>query len=138
LTQKEINDLREKLQQLQDKRTAARAAPAAGASAEARPVFTDEDEKLLIETRTKLANRPNRQANPALADTVSLEVTLAPNAAAGEREMRVRTTGGLSNPFLFHIGSLPEFTRPVVTSTMNPPSRPNAPAGAPRRPLPAD
>src|SRR4051812_22039680 len=109
LTQKEINDLRDKLQQLQEKRTAARAPAVAGTTAETRPLFTDDEEKTLVDIRTKLANRPNRQANPALAETVTLEVSLAADAPPGDRELRLRANGGLSNPFLFVVGQLAEF-----------------------------
>jgi hypothetical protein len=117
-TQKEINDLREKLQQLQDKRTAARAASTA-------PVFTPEDEKSLEEIRARLAARGNRPTNPALAETLTLEVTLAPGAATGSRELRVKSPAGLSNPVVFCVGPLPESTDPVVTATASP-ARPNA------------
>ncbi|HVS52501.1 MAG TPA: PPC domain-containing protein [Opitutaceae bacterium] len=141
LTQKEINDLREKLQQLQERRAAARGlpppVPPAGAEKKKAPVaaspaaspapppeFTDDDERQLAEIRQTLATRVNRQASSALAETVTLQITLAPDAATGERELRVRTPLGLSNPFVFRIDTLPEFTRPVVTSTNSPALQP--------------
>lgn len=164
LTQKEINDLREKLQELQEKRTAARAAvvpepktpaapspatpaPATATDAKSEPApppvtttataavtpappppFTAEDEKMLVEIRTKLAGRPNRPANPALAETVTLEVTLAADAPPGDHELRLLTSTGLSNPVVFRVGESPEFADAVVTATMNPAPRPNQPA----------
>ncbi|MEY4939242.1 MAG: hypothetical protein RIQ93_977, partial [Verrucomicrobiota bacterium] len=70
LTPKEINELREKTQELQDKRMAAR-------SDATKPAFTAADEKTLAEIRSKLAGRPSRPANPALAETVTLEITVA-------------------------------------------------------------
>src|SRR4051812_28281002 len=63
MTQKEINDLREKAQALQEKRAAARQSPS-------KPRFTAEDEREAGEIRMKLANRPNRPANPAIAETL--------------------------------------------------------------------
>ena len=120
-TQKEINDLRERLQQLQDRRTAARAGPTA-------PAFTPDDETALEETRAKLAARGSRPTNPALAETLTLEVTLTPDAATGSRELRVKSATGISNPVAFCVGPLPESTDPVVTATANP-IRPNAAAG---------
>jgi hypothetical protein len=119
LTQKEINDLREKLDQLQARRTAAKAQPPG-------PAFTPDDEKLLAETRVTLATRGNRQANPALAETVTLEVTVAPDAVLGQRELRVKSPAGLSNPVVFCVGALPETSEPVVTGTVGPAPRPNA------------
>ena len=122
LTQKEINDLREKQQQLQEKRTAARSQPTA-------PAFTAEDEKELETIRVSLMTRGNRQTNPALAETVTLQLTLAPDAAVGQRELRVKSPSGLSNPVTFCVGALPEITAPVVTASAAPPPRPNAPPG---------
>jgi len=39
---------------------------------------------------------------------LTVTVTIAPDAPAGEREMRVQTRYGLSNPIYFHVGALPE------------------------------
>ncbi len=127
LNQKEINDLREQMQKLQDKRTAARADSS-------KPAFTAADEKLATELRQKMSTRGNRQANPVLAETVTLEVTLAPDLPPGELELRLRTPSGLSNPFVFCVGDLPEFTEPVVTPTTNP--APRAARDAVPRPTP--
>jgi hypothetical protein len=148
LNQREITDLRDKQQQLQEKRAAARGlppppppagaakqkeaaskpAPAVATTAPAKsgppPEFTAADEKQLAEIRQTLATRVNRQASPSLAETVTLEIALAPDAAAGERELRLRTPAGLSNPFVFRIDTLREFTRPVVTSTSAPALQP--------------
>jgi hypothetical protein len=110
LTQKEINDLREKADELQAKRTAAKADST-------KPPFTAEDEKLAGEIRQTLANRSNRQVPPALAETVMVEVTLGPDAALGERELRLKAASGLSNPIVFCVGQLPEVSEPVVTAT---------------------
>jgi hypothetical protein len=118
LTQKEINDLRDQIQKLQDKRAAA-------GTDRTKPRVTAEEEKLIVEIRQKLATRVNRQANPGLAETVTLEVTLAPNTPPGELELRLRTPNGLSNPFMFCVGQLPEFSAPVVTATTNPAPRAN-------------
>ncbi len=50
-----------------------------------------------------------RERQPALADSVTLEITLAADAPPGRRELRVETPRGLSNPLAFHVGRLPEF-----------------------------
>lgn len=118
LTQRELNDLREKAQQLQDKRTAARADTT-------KPPFTAEDEKLAAEIRQQIATRGNRQAPPALAETVTLEITLAADAAPGERELRLKTSAGLSNPIVFCVGQLPEVGEAVVTATSTRTTRKN-------------
>ena len=107
------------MQKLQEKRTAAMAGRGdAGTRATANPAWTQEDQRVLAEFRRTLATkRPNRQANPAIAETVMLEVTLAPDAPPGERELRLRTPNGLSNPLAFCIGGIPEFSEPAVTAT---------------------
>jgi hypothetical protein len=109
LNQKEINDLREQVDLLQKKRAAAQTDPAA-------PRFTDEDQKAVAAARVKLAGRQQRQANPALAETVTVELTVAADARPGDRELRVRTANGLSNPIVFQVGTLREYIAPVITA----------------------
>lgn len=50
-----------------------------------------------------------REMQPALADSVTLEITLAADAEPGRRELRVETPRGISNPLAFYVGRLPEF-----------------------------
>lgn len=114
LTQRELNDLREQQQKLQEKRVAARSADKKGGT---KVAFTAADEKLLEEIRQKLARGARRPPNPGLAETVTLEITLAPDAPPGDREIRVKASSGLSNPFAFSIGQLPEVSETVVTPT---------------------
>jgi hypothetical protein len=77
-----------------------------------RPTWTAADEKTLAEVRQKLASTPRRQANPALAETVTIRVTVDGSAAPGPRELRLLTATGLSNPLVFSVGQLPEYTTP--------------------------
>ncbi len=109
LNQKEVTELREKLEQLGRKRDAAQADPAA-------PRLTAEDMQFAADARAKLANRQARQANPALSETVTVELTVAADAPPGDRELRLRTPNGFSNPIVFQVGTLPEFVSPVVTA----------------------
>jgi hypothetical protein len=112
LTQKEFNDLRDKLKELQDKKAAARK------SQTSTNVWTDADENMVAEIKNKiLRNPPNRQGNPAIAENVILEVTVAPDAAPGEREIRLGAPIGLSNPLVFCVGQLPEFSKPEAKAT---------------------
>lgn len=55
-------------------------------------------------------NDPKRQPNAQIAEQVELEVTVAPEAAIGDREIRLITAGGLTNPMIFQVGRLPEQT----------------------------
>ncbi len=134
LAQKEVNDNREKLQQLQQKRTAARAAEKGGKAEKPPAAWTSEDEKMLAEVRARLAKRPARQTTPALAETVTLQLTLPPDTKMGDHELRVRTAAGLSNPFVFQVSDLPEAVAPVVTGSIYPPPSTAArEAGEPNR-----
>ena len=53
----------------------------------------------------------------SIANLVVAEVTVAKDAPPGEREIRVATPRGLSNPMAFHIGQLTEYSAaPLPTS----------------------
>ena len=69
-------------------------------------------EKWLHEIHVRLASSPTtgRIPNPALSDIVTLRITLPANAEPGERELRLLTPRGLSNPLKFFVGELPEIT----------------------------
>jgi hypothetical protein len=116
----EFNNLRDELRALQDKRAAAlkagrRRGGQGGASST--NTWTDADEKRLAEIRDRiLKDPPNRQISPALAEVVTLQVTLAPEAPAGDRELRIGTANGLSNPLRFCVGQLAEFSKPPAQS----------------------
>jgi hypothetical protein len=117
LTQKEFNDLRDKLKELQERRAAAaragrRRGGAASSQSGTNVVWTAADEKAAADMRQKLfLFAPRRNQNPAIAETVMLHITLSTNAEPGEREIRLATPTGLSNPLRFWVGQLPEFTK---------------------------
>ncbi|MEW6358782.1 MAG: PPC domain-containing protein [Planctomycetota bacterium] len=48
------------------------------------------------------------QLNTQLAELLLIEVTIDPNAAPGDRELRLITPLGLTNPMCFQVGTLPE------------------------------
>ncbi len=111
LPQNRFNELREEWQELQRKRMAARQQP------NPTNIWTSADEKRMAEIRdTILKNPPNRQGNPAIAERVTVKVTVAPEAAPGARELRLATPLGLSNPLVFRIGEWPEFSKPPAQS----------------------
>ena len=51
---------------------------------------------------------PKKQLNAQIAEQVEVEVTLDPKATPGDRELRLLTPGGLTNPVRFQVGVLPE------------------------------
>ena len=99
LTQKELTDLREKAADLQRRR-------------DAKASFTADDEKLLLEIRSKLAERARRDATPALAETALVRVTIARECEPSPRELRLVMREGLTNALNFCVGELPEVRTP--------------------------
>jgi len=59
--------------------------------------------------REKLSASLSLRANPAISQRARFQITLAPDAEPGMRELRFKTPLGLSNPLAFCIGRLPEF-----------------------------
>jgi hypothetical protein len=132
LTQREVTTLRDQLRELQERKAAATKAQKRRAQPDEenppRP-WTADDEKMIAEIRQKLAGANlSRNLTPAIAETVTLRVTVAPEAGPGRRELRVGTPAALSNPLVFYVGLLPEFSeRPAHLEA---PSGANARASA--------
>ena len=83
--------------------------------------MTDAVRKEMVDTRVKLLTfNSTRLTSPVLAETVTLQVVIAPGAAPGKRELRVATPQGLSNPLVFCVGQLPEFTEKESISVVQP------------------
>ena len=81
----------------------------AGSKAEAR--------KLIDKLEKRTAEFVQTPASAALASLVMVEVTVAPDAQPGEREIRLVTPRGVSNPLPFYVGQVPEFSRkPMLTA----------------------
>jgi hypothetical protein len=111
LTMKEFNDLRDKLKEMQDKRAAANRR-GRGGQAGTNAVWNAADDRTMAEMRQRLIMfAPRRNGNPAIAETVTIRVTLAPDAEPGARELRLATPTGLSNPLRFCVGQLVEYSK---------------------------
>jgi hypothetical protein len=93
LTQKEINALRKTLQDLEKKKDK-----------------TADDKKQIEEIRKKIAP-PAVRPTPALAEIVTLDVTIDAKAVPGPRQLRLLANTGMSNPIAFVVGQLPEVTQ---------------------------
>jgi hypothetical protein len=89
LTQKQVNELRDKLQELRKKPKDADTA------------------KQIAAIMAKLAAFAARPS-PVLAEKLTVEIALASDAEVGQRELRVATGNGLSNPLVFDVGWLRE------------------------------
>jgi len=78
-------------------------------------------EQMSARNLKKVANffldaRGRAQAKPAIQEMVIIEVKIAADAKPGDREIRLMTPAGLSNPLCFQVGSVTEITElnPVV------------------------
>ena len=91
ITQQQFNKLRDRLKELRNKPTDA------------------EVQKELADIQKKAVNFVKR-ANPAIAENVTVRLTVAADAEPGQRELRVTAASGLSDPLAFHVGPLPEST----------------------------
>ncbi len=69
-----------------------------------------------IEKRTR--ERVQTPASKAISTLAFFEVTIAPNAPTGEREIRLVTVRGVSNPMPFHIGQVPEYSRKPMRTAL--------------------
>jgi hypothetical protein len=126
LTPQQFNALRERMQELQQKRQAAtrnfrKRGASANSQSSTNAAWTAADQQLFDELRRKLANYQRRPTNPAIAETATLQISIGADAEPGEREIRVGTQLGLSNPLLFCIGQLPEFSKKNSKLTDEPP-----------------
>ena len=96
--------LRDRMQELQKQPT----------DAAAFQEMTDIRVKLLIFNTT-------RNISPVLAETLTLRIAIAPDAAPGKRELRIASPQGLSNPLVFCVGQLPEFIEKETVNVVPPP-----------------
>jgi hypothetical protein len=94
LTPGQANDLRDRLKELVEKSPQ-----------------TAGDRSSIAEIRQKLAAFARRTTTPALAESVRVRITLASDALLGDRELRLNTPNGLTNPLKFCIDELPEISK---------------------------
>jgi len=67
-------------------------------------------------TRIEKLVRENvtQPACASIANLAIFEVTIAPDAKPGVREIRIGTPMGLSNPLVFNVGQIPEISKPPM------------------------
>ena len=90
INQKEFNELREKVGELMKQR----------------PMSADVREQIAGIRKQMMTF--DRNAHPGLIDTAVVDVTIAPDAEPGRRELRLGSPRGLTNPLVFCVGCLPE------------------------------
>ncbi len=118
-TQKQLNDLQEKLTELRDRvREEATRRRRMGLPADYRVVLMDlakeagisaEDIQVLEEFR-RIRNDPKRQPTPQIAERMILEVTVSPGVPQGTYLLRAIGAATVTPPLRFQIGPWPELS----------------------------
>ncbi|MHC4461564.1 MAG: hypothetical protein ACYS30_09025 [Planctomycetota bacterium] len=76
------------------------------------PLLYDLENKSLRElahiTNVLFFPRNKRQLNRQIAESVLIEITIDPGAKPSDRELRIETSTGLTNPMVFQVGLFPE------------------------------
>lgn len=72
---------------------------------------------LATRIHTRIAEYVQRPASAAISSLVIVEITIAPDAQPGKRELRVVGQRGASNPMAFYVGQLPEVSRAPMLTT---------------------
>jgi hypothetical protein len=74
--------------------------------------------KLMARIEERIAEFVPTPACASIASLVMVEVTVAPDAPPGQRELTVATPRGVSNPLVFCVGQLPEVSRKPMATAM--------------------
>jgi len=116
LSNQEMTLLREQLKELKPG-AAKQGAAKQGAARQGKKVKQDEATlELIARIEKRIAEWVNRPACASLSSIAIVEVTIAPDAEPGSRELRLVTPRGVSNPLVFHVGQVPEVARkPMLT-----------------------
>lgn len=107
LSGKETELLRDKLKTLEEK---------VAKQSSGTPAAHAEEIAAIKEKLAAFAN--GRPFNTAIAENLTVQVTLARDAKLGDQEIRIATPGGLSNPLVFCVGQLPEFCEPAAKGSL--------------------
>ena len=91
----------------------------AGAPDKAAAAKIGEPQTIAARIEKRMAEYVQTPANASISSLVFVQVTCAPDAPPGRRELRLATTRGVTNPLVFNVGQVPEFSRgPMKTSTI--------------------
>jgi len=116
LTQREINDLTQKLQAIREKvQELLRSQPARARSGTqalfqkvAQEMGVSMEQIRALEEYRRIRMDPKRQPNPQIAERLVAEVTVAADVPPGQYHIRVKSRNGVSNPIIFQVDVWPE------------------------------
>jgi len=69
------------------------------------------NQKMMEALQQRISSWVNKPANRSLSSIAVIEVTIAPDAKPGSREIRLVTARGVTNPMVFEVGQVPEIAR---------------------------
>jgi hypothetical protein len=72
--------------------------------------------RLMTKIENRIAEYVQTPACPSIANLVFVELSMAADAKPGQRELRLLTPRGVSNPLVFQVGQLPEVCRKPMRS----------------------
>lgn len=107
LTQGQVNDLRTKLRDTQERLAAEGRQPLSNDEL-AKIAGITEDELRELKIYRQRERDPRRQPNDQLIEEKTLRITVDKDAELGKRELRLLTDDAISNPLWLHIGTSPE------------------------------
>ena len=115
-------------EQLKDLKAAPATAPAMAPAMEAAmeadqaaavPGIDEATQALIGHIERHVREAVQTPACASISNLVLIEMTIAPDAPPGPRELRLVTPRGVSNPLQFHVGQLPESTRkPMLAASL--------------------
>ncbi len=88
----------------------------------------DKSVRELAYIRYEFENYGKRQPNAQIEETVLIEIVVDPDAAPGDRELRLGTREGLTNPMRFQVGTLPEVCETELNNPVTSDPLPKEPA----------
>ena len=116
ITQGQINQLRDEMRQLTEKRRALmkqnRGRSPARLAQTNTAAWTAADMRALADIQRKIESFQRQPSSPAIADTLQVELVFRSNTAPGKYELRVQGPRGLSNPVTFCVDTLTEWVEP--------------------------
>jgi hypothetical protein len=75
--------------------------------------------KLMARIERRVAEHVATPACASISNLAFVEITISADAAPGQREIRLATPRGVSNPLVFQVGQLPEVCRkPMLSATI--------------------
>jgi len=79
-------------------------------------VWSDDDDRRLQELLRKTAQTARAREAPAFGGRAEFDVRIAPDAALGQRDLRIAGAGGISPPLIFHVDDMPEISEPPLSA----------------------